>query len=293
MDITDIFKKFVKTIRTRNKAYGLVEPEKQRVDARKPNTFSIKVRDILLKVVRIRNFVKEVGTAYIDFMGHTPGGRQLSDAERDKIDIILPNLLGEVRNLINNLEAKVAESDLAPQHKEHQIAVVKLVKDFTRSISAYHNELHHKRLSHKAESLKMSRLGLNPRGTESPIISNWTPQQDSDIVNELSPEELQMFEQENEELEAELLGRVSELQRIESTVTQVAQLQEQLTEKILEQETVIDNVATTVIGTTERIRDANEQLRQAIQRNAGLRVYVLFFLLVMSFSLLFLDWYNP
>lgn len=54
----------------------------------------------------------------------------------------------------------------------------------------------------------------------------------------------------------------------------------------------IERISNTVVGATENVREANEQIKQAIQRNAGLRVYVLFFLLVMSFSLLFLDWYN-
>ena len=43
---------------------------------------------------------------------------------------------------------------------------------------------------------------------------------------------------------------------------------------------------------TENVKDGNEELRKAIQNQASIRVYVLFFLLVMSFSLLFLDWYN-
>lgn len=47
-----------------------------------------------------------------------------------------------------------------------------------------------------------------------------------------------------------------------------------------------------MVGVTENVKDANDQIREAIQRNAGLRVYILFFLLVMSFSLLFLHWYN-
>lgn len=62
--------------------------------------------------------------------------------------------------------------------------------------------------------------------------------------------------------------------------------------QILQQEQDIDKIANTVVGTTETMKDANEQIKQAIQRNAGLRVYILFFLLVMSFTLLFLDWYN-
>lgn len=58
------------------------------------------------------------------------------------------------------------------------------------------------------------------------------------------------------------------------------------------QKSDIERIVTTVVGATENIKDANEQIKQAIQRNAGLRVWVLFFLIVMSFTLLFLDWYN-
>lgn len=62
--------------------------------------------------------------------------------------------------------------------------------------------------------------------------------------------------------------------------------------QVAAQKNDIDRIGNVVIGATENIRDANEQINQAIQRNAGLRVYILFFLIVMSFTLLFLDWYN-
>lgn len=58
------------------------------------------------------------------------------------------------------------------------------------------------------------------------------------------------------------------------------------------QKSDIERISNSVVSATENVREANDQIREAIQRNAGLRVYVLFFLLVMSFSLLFLDWYN-
>lgn len=54
----------------------------------------------------------------------------------------------------------------------------------------------------------------------------------------------------------------------------------------------IERIGNVVVGATENIKDANEQINQAIQHNAGLRVWMLFFLIVMSFTLLFLDWYN-
>lgn len=79
---------------------------------------------------------------------------------------------------------------------------------------------------------------------------------------------------------------------IQSKVIKIAELQEVFTEKVLEQNDEIERISTTLVGTTENLKDANVQIRQAIQSNASLRIYILFFLLVMSFSLLFLDWYN-
>lgn len=75
-------------------------------------------------------------------------------------------------------------------------------------------------------------------------------------------------------------------------MVEIAELQEAFTEKVLVQEKDIERIYSTVVGTTEDVQDANTQIRQAIQNNAGLRFFVLFFLMVMSLTLLFLDWYN-
>lgn len=109
---------------------------------------------------------------------------------------------------------------------------------------------------------------------------------------ELSPEDIQIFESENVQLYNELKGLSEEVEQIEKNVVDIAHLQEIFTEKISLQKTDIERIANTVVGATENVKDANEQIKQAIQRNAGLRVWVLFFLIVMSLTLLFLDWYN-
>lgn len=108
----------------------------------------------------------------------------------------------------------------------------------------------------------------------------------------LSPEDLQMLEIENKQLMSVFKGLTEEVQQIEKHVYDIAKLQEIFDEKISEQRNDIERIANTVVGSTENVKEANEQIREATQRNAGLRVYILFFLIVMSFSLLFLDWYN-
>ncbi|KAK3094420.1 hypothetical protein FSP39_001550 [Pinctada imbricata] len=110
--------------------------------------------------------------------------------------------------------------------------------------------------------------------------------------DDISPEEAQMFEKENEVLFEEMNSLVSEISQIEGKVLEVAKLQEIFTEKVLEQEKDIDRIEQTVVGTTENIKDANEEIREAMKNSAGFRVWILFFLLVCTLSLLFLDWYN-
>ena len=83
-----------------------------------------------------------------------------------------------------------------------------------------------------------------------------------------------------------------DIQQIETKVVKIAELQEIFTEKVLQQKDDINNIATNAISTTENVNEGNEEIRKAIQKSGTIRVYVLFFLLVMSFTLLFLDWYN-
>lgn len=83
-----------------------------------------------------------------------------------------------------------------------------------------------------------------------------------------------------------------QVKNIESKAVRIAELQELFTEKILEQDQDIQRIDSIAANTTENIADANTEIRSAIQNNAGLRVYILFFILVLSFTLLFLDWYN-
>ena len=115
---------------------------------------------------------------------------------------------------------------------------------------------------------------------------------DSDSNEPLSPAEKQMFDQENEKMYEDLMSLKDEVQQIETKVVKIAELQQIFTEKVLQQKGDIDLIASNAVATTENVSDGNEEIRKAIQRNASTRVYVLFFLIVMSFTLLFLDWYN-
>lgn len=109
---------------------------------------------------------------------------------------------------------------------------------------------------------------------------------------ELTAEEIQMFHRENDRLLEEMSSLMGEVRQIEGKVVEISRLQEIFTDKVLQQERDIDLVHSVVVGTTENIKEGNEEIREAMKNNAGFRVWILFFLAMCSFSLLFLDWYG-
>lgn len=309
MDITVIFKACVKTIKTRNRAFGesTTENDKNRILTKHQTKreFTLKSREIVQQISRLRDFLAEHRKAYLNFSNHLSGLPQMTDFERDKIDSGAQRIINTCSNFINDLEREVFEKSQQPtQVFEHQRIVVKLMKEYLKQVCKMYSEQRAIRVQRSIEVKKLSRIDSNspkklpiapePDTQPEKKENRYNGDANSTLLEEesLSPEELQMFELENNQLYNELNSLTEEVRQIESKVVKIAELQEIFTEKVLQQDKDIDRIATTVVGTTENVKDANDQIRQAIQRNAGLRVWVLFFLLVMSFSLLFLDWYN-
>ena len=116
---------------------------------------------------------------------------------------------------------------------------------------------------------------------------------DSDGEEELGQEEAAMMELENDRLLEHLSSLNNQVEQVQSKVVKIAELQTIFTEKVLQQAETVELVQADTVASTENVKSGNEAVRQAIQDKATYRVYILFIILVFSFSLLFLDWYNP
>ncbi|KAL3984950.1 hypothetical protein ACH3XW_36610 [Acanthocheilonema viteae] len=116
---------------------------------------------------------------------------------------------------------------------------------------------------------------------------------DVDSLNNLDDDERTQLMIENERLYSQSLQVDSDIQKVEKQMAELHLLQETFAEKVSEQERDINVVNETTLLTVENIRIGNEQIRQAIQNMASRRVILLFCIVVLTFTLLFLDWYNP
>lgn len=76
------------------------------------------------------------------------------------------------------------------------------------------------------------------------------------------------------------------------SVLEISRLHQIFTNHVLQQATDLERLYDTTVNTTETVLAGNEKLTKAINDGFDFRVWVLFFLVMCSFSLLFLDWYG-
>lgn len=325
MDVSALFKASVKAVNLRNKELGTLATESQPRRVRSKSTFCVKAHAVVVQISKLREFLLENRRAYLNFSNYLSATPHMTDAERDEIDLGAQRIMSTCSQLVKDLKREVAAStEITQQNIEHREIMLLLIEDYLKNVCKIYSEQKAMRVKRAMEMRRIARLQANLRSADQPSVAkrsalNATEKSVDDhetrndsnesspmkiqelngdvntltYEEELSAEDIQMFESENEQLYNELNTMTEEVKQIESKVVHIAELQEIFTEKVLDQDKDLDRLMTTVVGSTENVKEANEQIRQAIQRNAGLRVWILFFLLVISFSLLFLDWYNP
>ncbi|XP_029419372.1 syntaxin-18 isoform X2 [Nannospalax galili] len=305
VDITLLFRASVKTVKTRNKALGVAvgggpEGSRDELFRRSPRPkgdFSSRAREVISHIGKLRDFLLEHRKDYINAYSHVMSeyGR-MTDAERDQIDQDAQIFMRTCSEAIQQLRTE----GVCKLYSEQRAIRVKRVVDKKR-LSKLEPEPKTKTKESASEKVSpntsqdpeekpaAAEFPEKPLSEAQTELGTWG---DGKGEDELSPEEIQMFEQENQRLIGEMNSLFDEVRQIEGKVVEISRLQEIFTEKVLQQETEIDSIHQLVVGATENIKEGNEDIREAIKNNAGFRVWILFFLVMCSFSLLFLDWYD-
>ncbi|XP_014903616.1 syntaxin-18 [Poecilia latipinna] len=320
VDITLLFKASVKTVKTRNKAIGVnVDSVKDEIfkKSRPKSGFSLRAKEVITNITKLKDFLLQHRKDYVSAgsLISTDLSR-MTDSERDQIDQDAQTFMRTCSEAIKQLRSEVEKQATSAQIKEHRVAVLDLVDMYLRGVCKLYSEQRAIRVKRMVDKKRLSRLAPEHPGkvkktaaeepAEEKVVKEESPEknmsevQDSSlnlweegrVEDELSPEEIQMFEQENQKLVSEMNNLVDEVRQIEGKVVEISRLQEIFAEKVLQQETDIDNIHQLVVGATENVKEGNEDIREAIKNNAGFRVWILFFLVMCSFSLLFLDWYD-
>ncbi|XP_076843918.1 syntaxin-18 isoform X2 [Brachyhypopomus gauderio] len=315
VDITLLFKASVKTVKTRNKAIGVgFDCTKEDILKRdRPKSgFSTKAKEVISNITKLKDFLLQHRKDYVNVGSLISADvTRMTDSERDQIDQDAQIFMRTCSEAIKHLRTDAEKRVISAQMKEHRGAVLDLIDIYLKGVCKLYSEQRAIRVKRVVDKKRLSRLEPEQKSkVEKTSIEDTerTPQdenngnpvsvggvdlwEDNRVEDELSPEEIQMFEQENQRLVGEMDNLVDEVRQIEGKVVEISRLQEIFAEKVLQQEAEIDHIHQLVVGATENVKEGNEDIREAIKNNAGFRVWVLFFLVMCSFSLLFLDWYD-
>eukprot|EP00057_Strongylocentrotus_purpuratus_P024710 XP_011679184.1 PREDICTED: syntaxin-18 [Strongylocentrotus purpuratus] len=255
----------------------------------------------------LKDFLLEHRKQYINAASHLVNDScHMSDAERDQIDSDAQDFMRTCSDTIRLFKTEAHRQNVPSQVRQHREVVFELIDAYLKGVCKLYSEQRAIRVKRVVDKKRISRLrqdGPSSKSKQSvsnngddqvknnpPLDLHLTSQEEED--EELSPEEIRMFQQENQRLFNDMNCLVDEVRQIEGKVVEIAQLQEIFTDKVLQQSADIDRIGDTVVHTTENITAANQDIREAIKNNAGMRLWILFFLVVCSFSLLFLDWYS-
>ncbi|XP_031789258.1 syntaxin-18 [Nasonia vitripennis] len=316
MDISLQFKACVKELTLHNEATYNSKKETLKLKKTNQGEFYIKAQKIIFQIEQLYGLLIQNRQAYnFNLCNYLENKCPVNNINQDEIDVIAIRTISICNQLISELRIDIRLPDISQHHQEHRNVVIFLIEEYLKGVSRIYSEqkaireknfIKHKKLSklHSAVSKRVAisdKIKFTATQKKNNDLDSLKVQEMNGDINVisctaeilLSPEDIQMFESENEQLYNELTTLSEEVKQIETKVVHITELQEFFTQRVLEQNKNLEQVFTTVVGSTENVKEANEYIRKAIQRNAGLRVWILFFLLVMSFTLIFLDWYNP
>uniref|UniRef100_A0A670Y844 Syntaxin 18 n=1 Tax=Pseudonaja textilis TaxID=8673 RepID=A0A670Y844_PSETE len=242
-DITALFKASVKTVKTRNKALGVppggAEPAAlwPRRDPRARGGFSARAREVVNNIGKLKDFLLQHRKDYINAYSHLMSEYvRMSDTDRDQIDQDAQIFMRTCADAIQQLRAEAHKDIHSPQVKQHRETVLDFIADYLKRVCKLYSEQRAIRVKRVVDKKRLSRLEPEQsrkspgRAPEKEAEAETPPEeleeklpregsqernlvdehagfglgQDSRGEDELSPEEIQMFEQENQRLVGEM-----------------------------------------------------------------------------------------
>lgn len=279
---------------------------------------------LLIKIHKMKSHLTKYGHDYLNTYGCLPDSSIMSDERRNKLDQDVEGFINVCNDKMRILESEFSIGANSEQVIRHREAAIDIMKGILKDFVGYYNQLRMTRMQRNLEKLKYDRIELvdsqevdkqeltldnidldalvseqdkQTSTSQNNSISFEDCRQQSLIAAEnhvsISPDEVQTLALENSQLYEELLTSDDEIKAVSRKVIQLSKLQELFAEKVMEQEIDLNNLHETAIRSSENVREGNDLIRDAMMKNASTRVFILFYIVTLGFTILFLDWYNP
>ncbi|XP_047967502.1 syntaxin-81-like isoform X2 [Salvia hispanica] len=219
---------------------------------------------------------------------------------KEQIDVL--------KNSINNEEAiskgwlGIRSDSSNADTIAHKHGVVLILSEKLHSVTSQFDQLRAVRFR-DAINRVTPRRKLKPKGPtvaesstsgniDSRKVSNTGIRQTDDAQAQPIRFQQQYIDDETHALQVELATMLDAVQDTETKMVEMSALNHLMSTHVLQQAQQIEFLYEQAVEATNNVVLGNKELSQAIQRNSSSRTFLLLFLFVLTFSVLFLDWYS-
>ncbi|XP_033510502.1 syntaxin-81-like [Nicotiana tomentosiformis] len=261
----------------------------------------------------LEQFLMKYKKDYVDL-------HSITEQERDSIEHEVTVFVKSCKEQIDVLKNSINEEDahskgwlgfkgdnLNADTIAHKHGVVLILSEKLHSVMLQFDQLRAIRFQDAINRVTPRRKRKNStksNATETSVSSSFDPdmKRDSEIrdsdISQAAPIRVQeqLLDDETRALQVELNSLLDSVQETETKMVEMSALNHLMSTHVLQQaqqiELLYEQISNIAIEATKNVELGNKELSQAIQRNSSSRTFLLLFLFVLTFSILFLDWYS-
>lgn len=155
MDITQLFKATVRTVRLKNKSTSTFD--KRILKVRTRDEFTKKASDIKYQLTQLRDLLIENRSAYMRFGLHLKSSSQMTDEERNIIDKESEKILSLCQQFVNDLKTEYSVHS-KKQIINHKLAILDILSNYLKDVLRMHSDQKRSRIQHELDTYKLLKL---------------------------------------------------------------------------------------------------------------------------------------
>lgn len=270
--------------------------------AEESSDFNFQTAAICSAISELRKFLLDNRRRYLGLDEVLGQNKTMTDEERDAMDVETGTALYHCQEAIAKLKLMFGTvNGHVKETGEHREAVIASLATYASEVEAAHAGMCDLRLRRAVFRLKLESPG-SVKGTrrcrsrrplqricrESEGSSTLTAH--SKPAQKKLSEELDVFQRESKQMLIELETKADLVQTAQTRVAEVSRLQAEVTKNIAEQQLKIQTIAGDISEAKEDIEEGNKLVKKAMKETNDLRWGVVFFILICSLALLYLEW---
>ncbi|XP_010067483.2 syntaxin-81 isoform X1 [Eucalyptus grandis] len=267
---------------------------------RERSAFTKAALKTLESIQTLEQFMRKHRKDYVDPLRTTEQERDSIEQEvtafiktcKEQIDILQVSITEEEKKLKGwlALSADGSNADTIA----HKQGVVLILSEKLHSVTAQFDQLRAIRFQDAINRVTPRR---KPKQSTSSIPvdnsnGNVEFKESNEVPGELLRVQQQHLDDETRALQVELTSLLDSVQQTETKMVEMSALNHLISTHVLQQAQQIEHLYDQAVEATHNVQLGNKELAQAIQRNSSSRTFLVLFLFVLTFSILFLDWYS-